>query len=148
MDCRQVSRQVSQLAVLPVSRIPEGVRAHLASCGRCSRALAAERATRGLLASLAQPAAEAPANFATRVLAGLRVAEARQQIDAWRPAWGLLPTFAAAAVALVIVYGQTSTWTMTGLLPTEELNAGERLVLQEPVSSPDQVLSAIMEDGR
>ncbi len=148
MDCRQVSEQISQLAARPVSGVPEGIREHLASCVRCSRALATERTTRGLLRSLVEPPAEAPVGFATRVLAGIRVAEARQQVDAWRSAWGLLPTFAAAAAALVIVYGGMSPGTMTGLLPTEDLTAGERLVLQEPASSPDQVLSVIMEDGR
>jgi hypothetical protein len=148
MECRQVSGQISQLAALPVSGIPEGAREHLAVCARCSRALATERATRGLLRSVAQPVAEPPSGFAARVVGRLRVEQARQQIDAWRPAWGLLPAFAATAVALVIVYGGMSPWTMTGLLPMDDLTAGERLVLQEPASSPDQVLSVIMEDGR
>lgn len=148
MQCRQVSKEISQLAALPVSEIPEGVREHLVTCARCSRALATERATRGLLRSLAEPVAEPPSGFAAQVLGRLRVEQAREQIDAWRPARGLLPAFAAAAVALVIVYGGMSPWIMSGLLPMDDLTAGERLVLQEPASNPDQVLSAIMEDGR
>jgi anti-sigma factor RsiW len=148
MECKQVFGQISQLAALPVSGIPEEVREHLVRCARCSRAVATERATRGVVRSLAEPVAEPPSGFAARVLGRLRIEQARQQIDAWRPARGLLPAFAAAAVALVIVYGGMSPWTMSGLLPMDDLTAGERLALQEPVSGPDQVLAAIMEDGR
>jgi hypothetical protein len=101
---------------------------------------------RGLLAALAAPAAP-PAGFAERVSeTAARAARAAQ--DGWRPAGRLVPAFAVAAIVLVAAYGASLSSSAGGLLPLEQLTAGEQLVLQAPSFSPDVVLTAIMSEDR
>jgi len=146
MDCRTVSREMNALGRAPEGEVPLDVRAHLAECGSCARAWAAARMSRGLLEALEDPV-EPPPGFATRVLAALP-RRSSEEAEAWRSAWGLLPAFAAAAVALVLAYGEILEGVPVGLLPVHELTAGEALVFQEQLTNPDLVLSAILEGGR
>jgi hypothetical protein len=142
MDCKALSREIVRIAGLADGELSPAIRRHLAECGACARALAAERLCRGILRACGE-APVPPPGFAARVAARLpRLAEAAQ---AWRPAWGLIPAFAAAAAALVIVYGTSAESVPAGLLPVHELTAGERLVFQERGTSPDAILSAILE---
>jgi len=69
----------------------------------------------------------------------------RPEPDVWRPAWGLLPTFAAAVVALFIVYETSETAGPNGFFPTEGLSAGEHLVLDTSAPDVDAVLAAVLE---
>ncbi len=145
MDCKALSREIVRVAGLADDELSPAIRRHLAECGTCARALAAERLSLGLVRSCAAAPAPPP-GFAARVLAALpRRAEAAQT---WRPAWGLIPAFAAAAAALVVVYGAAVESVPAGLLPVHELTAGERLVLQERGTTPDAILSAILEGER
>jgi hypothetical protein len=148
MTCRELSRHAAELAALPPSEVPEAVRTHLAGCPGCRTALAAERAVRTMLQAVVQSAAEPPEGFAERVAGRIRRTARRQQDDTWRPAWRLIPAFAAALVVLVVAYGASGPTTPAGLLPLDELTLGERLVLEEAAPSQDLILSAIMEEMR
>jgi hypothetical protein len=65
----------------------------------------------------------------------------------WRPAWGLLPVFAATAAALLILFQASAPPVAAGLVPTANLSLGERLVLEERAPDPDLVLAAVMEEA-
>jgi hypothetical protein len=104
------------------------------------------------LAAAAAEGPEPPAGFAEGVLAAVPAARPLRgwaQADPWRPAWGLVPAFAAMAAALLILFQFQSGATPIagGLLPVEGLSAGERLVMEGRPPDPDLVLAAVMEGG-
>ncbi len=103
--CSFIQRRLSELAAVPQDTLPPEVREHVAGCAACARALAGARLTRGLLAALAETPG-ARENFAGRVLRALPAAPGsrRAEDELWRPAWGLLPAFAAMAAALLLVF--------------------------------------------
>jgi hypothetical protein len=149
-SCREIRRRLSLLAETPPAGLPAAVREHLLTCTTCARVLAAARLARGLVASAAE-GVEPPAGFAERVLAALpAVAKTgRPEADLWRPAWGLLPAFAAAAAALLLLFQASPAPLPAGLLPAESLTAGEQLVLDARPPEPEQMLAAMLEeDGR
>ena len=98
------------------------------------------------LVRIAGEGVEVPDGFVGRVMARLPRREHAADTDLWRPAWGLIPAFTAAAIALLFVY-QTSFTAPSGLMPIEQLSAGEQLVLQGPAPGPDQVLGVVLGEG-
>ncbi len=146
ISCKDARRQLAQLPSLRPEAIPEPIGQHLRQCSSCAEELAVLRLERGILAAAADGPAP-PAGFAEAVQAALpRRAPARPEPDLWRPAWGLVPAFAATAAALLLVL-QTAPvdTTQAGLLPLEGLSAGEEIVLgtsHQP--DMDQVLSAVL----
>ncbi len=144
--CEEIKRNVAALAALRSEDLPAGIGGHLAGCPACAQALAAARLGRGLLMAAAE-GAKPPADFAERVLAALPAGPAprRADVDLWRPAWGLVPAFAATAAALLILFQATAAPISLGLVPTEGLSTGERLVLEARPLDPDLVLAAVME---
>jgi hypothetical protein len=144
--CKAVERDLDKLAALRPVELPDWVRSHVAGCPGCNRRLAAARLARGFVISDAEPIAP-PQGFTDRVRTALvsRPEVRRPEPDVWRPAWGLLPTFAAAVVALFIVYQASENGGPTGLFPTEGLSAGEQLVLDTSAPDVDAVLAAVLE---
>ncbi len=146
-SCNEVIRRIGELAAVPVAEIPARVGEHLQGCPACTRALAAARLARGLLAAAAV-APEPPAEFADRVLAALPgPTSLRPDTDLWRLGWGLVPAFAAMAVLLLILYQGSVASGPNGLIPVEGLSSGERLVLETSPAEPDVILAAVMEGG-
>lgn len=145
-SCTDLRQRVGELATLRAGELPEVVRRHLAGCQPCSAILARERLVRGLLTA-ATEGVEPSAGFAERVLTALprRVPATRPEAELWRPAWGLVPAFAATAAALLILLESGGVPDATGLLPTETLTAGESLVLESPLQGLDMVLSAVLD---
>jgi predicted anti-sigma-YlaC factor YlaD len=146
--CNVVTRDLEKLAGLRPAELPEVVRDHVAACPACGRRLAAARLARGLVAA-ATEAASPPEGFADRVRTALaaRKAGSRPEVDIWRPAWGLMPAFAAAVAALFIVYQTSEVPAQTGLLSTEGLSAGEYLVLGSPGPEMDDIVAVVLEGG-
>ena len=146
--CKSLRGTLRDVAALPPDRLPPAVRDHLMSCSDCARALAAARLARGLLSTVAA-APEPPQDFARRVLAVLPAHPARRPAEPglWRTAWGLVPVFAATAAALLILFQASAPPVAAGLVPTANLSAGERLVLEEHPPDPDLVLAAVMEEA-
>ncbi|OGB91677.1 MAG: hypothetical protein A3G35_00640 [candidate division NC10 bacterium RIFCSPLOWO2_12_FULL_66_18] len=145
-SCDEVKKRIGELAALPAVELPAGIHEHLVGCAACTRALAAARLGRGLLA--AADGVEPPAGFADRVLGALPDrAPSRAEAELWRLGWGLVPAFAATAVLLLILYQANPTSGPIGLVPAEGLSAGERLVLEASPPEPDAVLAAVMEGG-
>lgn len=148
-SCGEVEKRIAELAALRATEVPAEIREHLAGCPACTRALAAARLSRGLLA-VAADAPEPTAEFADRVLATLpETRPSRPETELWRLGWGLVPAFAATVALLVILYQfQDSTLPgPIGLVSVEELSAGERIVLEATPPEPDLVLTAVMEGG-
>jgi anti-sigma factor RsiW len=148
-SCREVDKRITELAAVPTTEMPGGIREHLAGCPACARALAAARLGRGLLAAAAD-APEPPAGFADRVLAALSATRpSRPEAEIWRLGWGLVPAFAATAVLLMILYQYQADASLgpVGLVPLEGLSASERIVLEATPPEPDLVLTAVMEGG-
>ena len=147
-SCEPIRRNVTDLAAVPPGQLPPWVREHLTSCSHCLRILESARLSRGLVAAAAD-GPEPPADFAERVLAALpaRPAPRRADEDLWRPAWGLVPAFAATAAALLILFQAAAAPVSPGLVPAEGLSSGERLVLAAGPPDPDLVLAAVMEGG-
>jgi len=58
-----------------------------------------------------------------------------------------VPVFAATAAALLILFQASTPPVAAGLVPTANLSAGERLVLEERPPDPDLVLAAVMEEA-
>jgi hypothetical protein len=108
--------------------MPEAVRNHVAACAACNRRLATARLARGLIVG-GMEAISPPHGFADRVRTALvtRRPTTRADADVWRPAWGLMPAFAAAVAALFIVY-QTSEFCPTAFVD-RGVRRGEYLVL-------------------
>ncbi len=146
--CKSVTRDLEKLVGLRPGELPEGVRDHVAACPACERRLAAARLARGLVVS-APGATSPPEGFADRVRTALvsRKAHSRPEADIWRPAWGLVPAFAAAVAALVIVYQTSEVPAPTGFLSTEGLSAGEYLVLGSPGPELDDIVAVVLEGG-
>lgn len=113
------------------------------------RTMEGARLSRALVAAAAE-GLEPPAGFAERVLAALPPAgpaRGRAEADPWRPAWGLVPAFAAMAAALLILFQSSVTPVVGGLLPVEDLSPGERLVMEARPPDTDLVLAAVLEGG-
>jgi len=146
--CKAVRRDMEKLVGLRPTDMPEGARNHVAECATCSRRLAAARLAHGLIAAGAE-AISPPHGFADRVRTALAVRKegSRADVDVWRPAWGLMPVFAAAVAALFIVYQTSEIPGPTGLLSTEGLSAGEYLVLGSPGPEMDDIVAAVFEGG-
>jgi hypothetical protein len=144
--CKAVTRDMEKLVGLRPTDMPEGVRNHVAECATCSRRLAAARLVRGLIVAATETISP-PHGFADRVRTALvvRKEESRADVDIWRPAWGLMPAFAAAVAALFIVYQTGEVPVPTGLLSTEGLSAGEYLVLASPGPEMDEIITAVFE---
>jgi len=146
--CRAVVRDIEKLVGLRPADLPEDVRNHVAECATCSRRLAAARLARGLIAAGTE-AISPPHGFADRVRTALaaRKEGSNTDVDVWRPAWGLMPAFAAAVAALFIVYQTSEIPGPTGLLSTEGLSAGEYLVLGASGPEMDDIVTAVLEGG-
>lgn len=146
--CKPIRRTLRDIAALPPDRLPSSVRDHLTSCADCARALAAARLARGFV-SVVTATPEPPDEFARRVLAALPPHPARRPAEpaVWRPAWGLVPVFAATAAALLILFQVSAPPVAAELIPTANLSLGERLVLEERPPDPDLVLAAVMEEA-
>jgi anti-sigma factor RsiW len=146
--CRAVAREIEKLMGLQPAELPEEVRNHLAACPACDRRLAAARLARGLIAAGTETIAPPP-GFADRVRTALATRRVGSRADAetWRPAWGLMPAFAAAVAALVIVYQTGEMPGPTGFLSSEGLSVGEYLVLGSPGPELDDIVTAVLEGG-
>jgi len=146
--CRAVARDIEKLVGLQPVELPDEVRNHLGACPACERRMAAARLARGLIAAGAEGISP-PQGFADRVRTALAVRKegSRADVDVWRPAWGLMPAFAAAVAALFIVYQTSEIPGPTGLLSTEGLSAGEYLVLGSPGPEMDDIVTAVFEGG-
>jgi anti-sigma factor RsiW len=146
-SCNEVIQRIGELAAVPLAEIPARVGEHLQGCPACTRALAAARLARGLLAAAAD-APEPPAGFADRVLAALPGPTSwRPDTDLWRLGWGLVPAFAATAALFLILYLGSAVPGPAGVVPVEGLSSGERLVLETSPPEPDVILAAVMEGG-
>lgn len=146
MTCREVRRRIEEI-VRGTPDAVEATRDHLAECRACAEALTVRRAVGRLLAARVAERSDPPADFAQSVVARLPRQAPGREADPWRAAWGLIPAFTAAVVALMLAYQSTDTLA-PGLLPIDDLSAGERVVLQEGGGSPDLLLSAILEGSR
>ena len=146
-SCKALRRTLRDIAALPADRLPPWVRDHLTRCSGCARALAAARLTQGLLSTVAA-GPEPPQEFAQRVLAALPARPARRPAEPglWRPAWGLVPAFAATVAGLLVLFQASASPVTGGLVPTANLSAGERLVLEERPPDQDLLLAAVMEE--
>lgn len=146
--CKVVMRDMETLVGLRPADMAEDVRGHLAACPACDRRLAAARLARGLIAAGTETIAP-PLGFADRVRAALATRTVGSQADAetWRPAWGLMPAFAAAVAALFIVYQTGEIPGPTGFLSSETLSVGEYLVLDAPGPEMDDLVTAVLEGG-
>jgi anti-sigma factor RsiW len=146
--CKVVRRDMEKLAGLRPVDLPEAVGNHLATCPACDRRMATARLTRGLIA-VGTEAISPPLGFADRVRTALatRKVGSRTDADIWRPAWGLMPAFAAAVAALVIVYQTSEIPGPTGFLSSEGLSVGEYLVLGSPGPEMDDIVTAVLEGG-
>jgi hypothetical protein len=145
--CGDLKRQVVELARVRAGELPETVRRHLAGCPACSALLNRERLVLGLVTAATQ-GTEPPAGFAEKVLASLPhdLAPMPASSDLWRPAWGLVPFFAATTAALLLLFVQTNSAPgPSGFLPTESLSASEQLVLENHAPDSDLVLAAVFE---
>ena len=145
-SCSAMKRDLAELAALRPDDLPDGVREHVAGCRACARRLATARLSRRLVASVAEEVAPR-SGFAERIMTAVaaRAGVRGPEPDVWRPAWGLLPTFAAAVAALFILYQSSEGPGPSGLFPTEGLSAGERLVLAASAPDADDVLTAVLE---
>ena len=149
-SCEELRSRIQELAVLQATALPPSARNHLEGCPACTRALAAARLARGLLA-VAGEGQQPPAEFVERVLTALPGGATSWEADAdlWRLGWKLVPAFAATVVAFLIFFQASGAPGPVGLVPAEGLSASERLVLEAPSPEPDLVLAAVMEgDGR
>lgn len=146
--CKRFEDAVRDLAMQPPDQLPDWAQAHLGECRPCRNRVQVERLTRGVVTGGLE--APPPAGFADRVAAALPLAPAwsRPAEEPWRPAWGLIPTFAAAMVAAIIVYQTSEVPGPVGFLSTESLSAGEQFVLGG-ASGPDadSILTLILEGG-
>ena len=143
--CREIRKQAETLATLAES--PSWVRDHLSDCPSCAEALAAVRLASGLLR--ASPVVLAPSpGFAERTVARL-ARNSKPSTDAgelWRPAWGLVPTFAAILAALVVLQQGAEGPEPVDLLPTDNATLAEQLLLVPGDLNTDSILQAVMEE--
>lgn len=147
--CRRIEVDEAELAGHAAEGLPAWVKDHVAACRSCRRRLEAARLMRGVRAASLE-AGTPPAGFADRVVAALPVVgpAPRPAEESWRPAWGLIPTFAAAAVAAILLYQGSDAPGPAGFLTTDGLSAGEELVLGgSSIPELDLILAAILEGG-
>ncbi len=147
--CRELEKRIREFVAVSATEMPAGFQEHLTTCPACSQALATARLGRGLLAAAADTPGP-PVDFADRVLAALAARRpSHPETEIWRLGWGLVPAFAAAVAVLLILFEfqVTAVSGPIGLLPTEELSASERIVLDTSPPEPDAVLTAVMEGG-
>ncbi len=149
ISCKDVRQQLAGLSSLRSETIPEPVQNHLLRCPGCSDELALLRLEQGILTAAADGPEPSP-GFSRQVQFALsRRPSVRPAADLWRPAWGLVPAFAATAAALLLLLQVTPSGSMqAGFFPTEGLSAVEQLVLgtsQKP--DMDQVLSAVLDQA-
>jgi len=144
--CKEVERGLVEFAALPPAEIPDAVRRHLTGCPACERRLAVARLARGLVAVGVEEMAP-PERFSEQVMAAIVALRSPREAepDVWRPAWGLVPAFAAAVAAMFILYQTDEGQLPTGLFSTEGLSAGEHLVLGASAPEADTVLDAVLE---
>jgi hypothetical protein len=146
--CDAVERDIGKLAALAAADLPEAIRGHVGGCPTCHRRLAAARVAFRLVAESVEDV-RPPDGFADRVRTVLaaRPRTPRAEAEMWRTAWGLVPAFAAAVVALFIVYQTTDGPAANGFPGMEELSAGEQLVLGSAGPEMDAILTAVLEGG-
>jgi hypothetical protein len=146
--CKDLKRRATEMAATRPEDLPEAMTRHLTGCPACTRVLAQERLARGLL-TMAAKGPEPPAGFAETVLSALSrlPVPLRLETELWRPAWGLVPAFAATVAALLFLFQTSSAPGPSGFLPTESFSAGEQLVLESPAPNLDLVLAAVLEQG-
>jgi hypothetical protein len=147
--CRRIEVDEAELARHAGEDLPAWAKEHVAACRSCRRRLEAARLADGLVRRLPE-AALPPVGFADRVVAALPVAGATPSPteESWRPAWGLIPTFAAAAVAAILLYQTSDVPGPVGFLTAEGLSTGEELVLGGALAPElDLILTAILEGG-
>lgn len=142
-SCRGIRRRLDELAAF--AEPPARDREHLAVCDGCREALAARRLTNELVRRAATPL-EPPRGFAARVQARLAPAEDRRarESDMWRPAWGLVPTFAAILAGLLFWQGAAIEPEPVDLVPVESFTSGERLLLETGELTPEMILAAVV----
>jgi hypothetical protein len=145
--CRALKRELARLASQGVGEQPLWIGEHLAACRDCRRRLKAARLA-GYAARGPLEAVSPPQDFSLRVVAALPPSAAtRPEADPWRPAWGLIPAFAAMLAGLVILYQASEGPEPTEFLSMDDLSAGEHLVLGSSTPGLDLVLAAVMERG-
>jgi len=146
--CERLRKRVADLAKTAPGDLPADSGRHLAECPACARVVAAARLAKGLVV-VAADGPKPPPGFAERVLAALPLAAqpSDAEADLWRPAWGLVPAFAATAVALLLLFQASTAPGPAGLLPTEPLSASEQLVLDASTPNLDMILAAVLERG-
>ena len=145
--CKAVERSLEVLSGQSRGELPDWVLDHATACPGCNRRLGAARLSQVLVAATAEAALPSE-GFADKVRTALAAREGRRRVgsDVWRPAWGLVPTFAAPVAALCIVYESgPAPSTTAGFFPTDELSAGENLVLDTSAPDMDDVLAAVLE---
>lgn len=98
MDCRQARRALRQCFDGEIVEVDGAVKAHLAACSRCARAIRSDEAVREWFSG--QPRPEAPRDLAGRVLDRIRSSGGR--LLPLRP---LLKAVAAAAALLFVATG-------------------------------------------
>ena len=147
-SCEGLRKRLGELATARAEELPVAVTRHLAECSACSALLARERLVQGLVRA-ATEGIEPPAGFAEKVLASLQPALERSpaEADLWRPAWGLVPAFAATAAALLLLFQTSADTDTTSLLPTGALSVGESLLLESPTPGLDLILTAVLDRG-
>jgi hypothetical protein len=146
--CDAVGRDIGKLAALAAAALPDAIRGHVADCPTCQRRLAAARLACRLVAEAVEDV-RPPDGFADRVRTAVaaRSRTPRAEAEIWRTAWGLVPAFAAAVAALLIVYQATEGPGTNGFLGMEGLSAGEYLVLGSAGPEMDAILGAVLEGG-
>ncbi len=145
--CREIAKQIGELASRSAAELPVEIREHLAGCQACTSAMAAARVRRGLLAAVAA-GGEPPAGFADRVMASLAgTRRGRADEDLWGLGWRVVPTFAAALALVLFLYQASPGPPPTGLVPAEGLSSSEELALGALSLEPDLILEAVMEGG-
>jgi hypothetical protein len=144
--CSAIERDRNELAAVPTRELPGWVRDHLTTCRTCQRRLAATRLARGLITASVRDVSrsEGFAERVTNVLTRLPPREVSDG-DVWRPAWGLVPAFTAAVIALFVLYQTSAVPGPTGFFATDSLSEGESLVLGSDAPETDAVLAAVLE---
>jgi hypothetical protein len=144
--CSALERDRNEMAAVPPRELPGWVRDHLATCRTCQRRLAAARLARGMITAGVgnMPLSEGFAERVTNALTRLP-SRAVSDGDVWRSAWGLVPAFTAAVIALFVLYQTSSVPGPTGFFATDSLSAGEYLVLGSDAPETDAVLAAVLE---
>ena len=123
---------------------PASVAAHCADCADCASTLATARLAHRLVQLSATPL-EPPEQFAAQVCGALSALPDRRAefFDLWRPAWGLVPTFAAILAALLL-WQPSLELEPSGLLDAGSFTADERLILEPGELSLESILQTVL----